>query len=656
MARSGASTRSLFSISNGASRRPSSVSSVRESIASPGTPFSISSADGSIPLLRPYHGFPCVWAYEAHARNALLCCSRETFARLRDDAALRLRQRAEDLAHDARLRRRAGLDVDALGEELRAECKRFRERIGEAERLLTEPLAVPSGVEGRELDGSARGSGTVSTGDEGERDDVEVKKRRAATGPASGEPNRYWIAAVDPPITFVHDFRGEVVDTLYNVGQTWTFSFGAWYYRQKRWFFNQHRWRRIYHLTQLENLAVSQELLMGVLNAVEQLTVYPAHDASLTDIEVAVVLLAAYRAALEPKSERSGSVDGFLLDCSRILRSLADDVAAEIPPAPGAVQSTSFFTYRDPPGMRFYAPVQQGRRYAPGTFDEHVLVAVLIRRGVISNLPGSSRLVSRDVAERMTGAAQDDLIALWTLRLFGHRFGSSVPVIVSEQHYLRSGLTALAALLLLWKVLNSESVFVAGRAGRFSLKDVFPDGLGIGDGDGSGSSGPSSSGVVGEEGFSARNVKNFEFLIERYVVPWYAREPGVTVSQLFPGLVLLAYCESHRAGWDLARRSVDQGISSSGGSSALHVQPSKVNPLLEYMMLQATAASERDVERLAAHDYALFHYENGLGRFLSTALPRHRVLAVGGQLFNVQSVYDCLYFFVLGFLPVINVT
>ncbi|AAF99167.1 pR77 [rat cytomegalovirus strain Maastricht] len=656
MARPGASTRSLFSISSGASRRPSSASSARESIASPGTPSSISSADGSIPPLRPYHVFPCVWAYEAHARNELLCCSRETFARLRDDAALRLRQRAEDLAHDARLRRRAGRDVEALGEELRAECKRFRERIGEAERLLAEPLAAPAGVEGGEADGAARGAGTAAAGDGGGRDDAEAGERRALPGPAAGERNRFWIAAVDPPITFVHDFRGEVVDTLYNVGQTWTFSFGAWYYRQKRWFFNQHRWRRTYRLTQLENLAVSQELLMGVLNAVEQLTVYPAHDAALTDLEVAVVLLAAYRAALEPRSERSGSVDGLLLDCSRTLRSLADDVAAEVPPAPGAAHATSFFAYRDPPGMRFYAPVQQGRRYAPGTFDEHVLVAVLIRRGVISSLPGSSRLVSRDVSERMTGTARDDLVALWTFRLFGHRFGGPAPVIVSEQHYLRSGLTALAALLLLWKVLNSESVFVAGRAGRFSLKDVFPEGLGAGDGEGGGPSASSPSGVVGEEGFSARNVKNFEFLIERYVVPWYAREPAVTVSQLFPGLLLLAYCESHRAGWDLARRSADPAGASGGGSSALHVQPSKVNPLLEYMMLQATAASDRDVERLAAHDYALFHCENGLGRFLSAALPRHRVLAVGGQLFNVQSVYDCLYFFVLGFLPVINVT
>lgn len=464
---------------------------------------------------------------------------------------------------------------------------------------------------------------------------------------------------MDPPITFVNDFRGEVVDTLYNVGQTWTFSFGSWYYRQKRWFFNQSRWRRVYHLTQIENLAVSQELLMGVLNAVEQITVYPAHDVGLSDLEVAVCILAAYRAALEPRADLSGSVEGFLVDCSRILKSLADDIVSAMPPSSGGSTATSssssFFVYRDPPGMKFYAPVHQGRRYAPGTFDEHILVAVLIRRGVIASLPGSSRLLSRDVSERMTGSAKDDLLALWTLRLFGQRFGTSVPVIVTEQHYLRSGLTALTALLLLWKVLNSESVFVAGRAGRFSLKDVFPDGIGAGDGDGADVS-VSSSSAVGEEGFSARTVKNFEFLIERYVVPWYSRDPTVTLSQLFPGLVLLAYCESHRGGWDLARRSVDSVDGTGSTSSALHVQPSRVNPLLDYMMLQSTASSDRDTERLAAHDYALFHCENGLSRFLSTTLPRHRVLAVGGQFFNVQSVYDCLYFFVLGFLPVINVT
>nr|WEG68799.1 DNA packaging tegument protein UL25 [Mastomys natalensis cytomegalovirus 1]WEG68935.1 DNA packaging tegument protein UL25 [Mastomys natalensis cytomegalovirus 1]WEG71163.1 DNA packaging tegument protein UL25 [Mastomys natalensis cytomegalovirus 1] len=572
--------------------------------------------------LRTFHGLPCVLAYEAHPENVLVC-PRDVLLKLRDESALRMRQRMDDMAHDTRLRRRAGEELEVLGEEVRAECKKFRDRIGEAEKLLAEPMAVFPDTAAVDKSGGVP---------EGSSDDaLHAVKRK------DGDGTRFWIAPNDPPISFVSDFRAELVDTMFNITQTWSFSFGSWYYRLKRWLFNQPRWRRVYRLTYIESMAVSQELLMGVLNAVEQVTVYPAHDNVLSDLEAAVCIMAAYQSALEPKSEMPTTVEGILLDSPRILKHLADDLTAEVPPKSG-----NSFGFKDEAGLRFYAPLKWGRRYSDGTFDEHALVAVLFRRGALSHLPGSTRVTMRETMERISGAAHDNLLMVWTLRLFGKRLGNLVPIFTMEQHYLRSGLTAVVSLLLLWKVLNSESVF-SGRAGKFSLKDIFPDGFG-----------GECINLENEEGFSGSYAKNYEFLIERYVVPWYERNSAVTMSQLWPGLMLLAYCESRRSGWDLNRRITDP--SDGSASAGLQVQSSRVNPLVDYMMLQTTAAAEKDADRLAAHDYALFHCENGLGRLLSYTLPKHRMLTLGTQFFNVQSIYDCIYFCVLGFLPVINVT
>ncbi|AFX83392.1 E77 [Murid betaherpesvirus 8] len=577
-------------------------------------------------LLKTFHDLPCIVAYEAHREN-VLACPREVLARLRDEGALRLRQRAEDLEHGARLRRRAGEDLDALEKDLRDECKRFRDRIGEAERLLVESMS-------NFQDGSGEDGGVRSNVASEEQQDDGIRANKGTVCRDDGSV--VWIVACDPPISFSEDFRGELVDTLFNVSQTWTFSFGSWYYRLKRWLYNQPRWRRVYRLTQIESLSVSQELLMGVLNATEQITVYPGHDAVLSDLEVAVCIMAAYQTALDPLSDMSASVEGVLRGCSRILRSMVDDLSAEV-----SVGVENAFSYRDPSGMRFYTPMSQGRKYAAGTFDENAIVSVLFRKGALSHLPGSSKVVSKDVMDRLSGVAHDDFLTLWALRLFGKRLGTVVPVITAEQHYLRSGITALLCLILLWKVLNSESVF-SGRQGKFSLKDVFPDAFG-----------ENKCASEIEEGFCGADIKNFEFMIERYVLPWYSRNPSVTISQLWPGLILLAYSESHRSGWDISRKVSD--ATESGVSAALHVQISKANPLVEYMMLQSNAAPDKDVERLAAHDYALFHCENGIGRLLSVTLPKHRVLVLGTQLFNLQTVYDVIYFFVLGFLPVINV-
>lgn len=556
----------------------------------------------------------------------VLVCPRDVLERLRSDGVLRLRQQREELSRDRILRRHVAEQFAALQSTLEVNCDRLRKKIG-----VTETLLTTYGI-----------SGDVELGDggsEGEEKDSEPAKRRRDASPTEGvrdhasgqaRKSRIGIAPNDPPISFVDDFRGEFVDTLFNETQSWTFSFGSWYYRLKRFLFVQGRWKRLYRISQIENLSVSQELLMGVINALERVTVYPSHDCVVSDLEAAVCLLAAYHAAVRPADETPMTVVEILRSSSKMLKVLSDDLSNEF----GSRVGTNLFSFNDPADMTFYAPVQGGRRYANKTFDRHVLVDVLFRRGVIQKLPGYSRCSERVVEERLSGSARDDLLSIWSRRVLGGRL-LEVPVFVYEQHYLRSGLVALEALIFLWKVLNSESVF-SPRNSRFSLRDVFP----------------TETSVSVETGFSGHGAKNFEYVVEQYVIPWYERDQGVTVSRLWPGLVLLAVTESSRSGWDVSQRDVSAGERDGG----VQVQSTKSHPVAEYMFSQASPASENGAERLRAHDAVLFHYENGLGRLLSVPLPKHRVLSLGAQLFNVADVYDCLYFFALGFLPVVSVT
>lgn len=140
--------------------------------------------------------------------------------------------------------------------------------------------------------------------------------------------------------------------------------------------------------------------------------------------------------------------------------------------------------------------------------------------------------------------------------------------------------------------------------------------------------------------------------MQYYIGPWYARDPAVTLSQLFPGLALLAVTESVRSGWDPSRREDSAGGGDGGG--AVLMQLSKSNPVADYMFAQSSK-QYGDLRRLEVHDALLFHYEHGLGRLLSVTLPRHRVSTLGSSLFNVNDIYELLYFLVLGFLPSVAV-
>lgn len=562
--------------------------------------------------------------FEPHVEN-VLNCPVHVLVRLRDEAAIELRRYRDDVNRDRVLRLHARDDLEMLGREIAAECGRLEERVDEVERALCEGVGEP-------------GECAVSTPFDNASDQPVPSEHRVASetvrSPSKG--GILSIAACDPPIAFEHDFRGELIDTVFGRAGAWTFSLGAWYYKLKRWLYVHPQWKKAYRISQVDSLSISRELLVAVVGAIENVTVYPTFDCVISDLEAGLCLLAAYRGSVAESSSEVeyGDFDSVIADLPRILRALADDLSNEIRSRGSTAPTANLYGFRDPPNLRYYIPVQNGRHYAPGTFDEHVLAGMFVRRGVVLRLGGHGGCVDAVVNERVTGQARGDPLLLWTRRFLHRRLGDAVPVLVHEQQYLRSGLTTVCALLLLWKVLNAESVF-GSRRGNFRLTDVLGDDY------------PRESET--EDDFVSGSVKNFEFLFERYVRPWYARDAAVTVSQLFPGLVLLCCADSVRSGWDLKSRSVPGG-SRDGTGAVIAVQSSRSDPVIEYMLSQLPGHRD-DMRRLEAHDAVLFHFENGLGRMLSLHLPRHRLMALAGSLFGVADAYEVLYFTVFGFLP-----
>ncbi|AFK83915.1 B77 [miniopterid betaherpesvirus 1] len=581
--------------------------------------------------LKTFYRLPVV-VYEPHAENVLQCPT-ETLYRIRDDAALVQRRYRDEVFADRVLRRHLGEEMRILDENVGEECGKLRDRVDEAEALLRGAPAVAVQTEDvRRLDVTPVAS--VDT-------PVIVREDPPV------EEQSFGIAQCDPKIRYSTDFRGEVIATMFGNAQTWTFSFGSWYYRLKRWLFVQPQWKRIYRLSQIDNFTISQELLTAVVSAVERVTVYPTFDCAMSDVEAAACILAAYDASLDrPERVNFESVHDVLLETPRIVRALSEDVNVELAKRAGG-PAANFFKYNDPPDMKFYAPSQNGRHYAPHTFDDHALVDVLLRRRVLVRLPGHRATGDASVSERVTGQAKDDLLFIWTRRLLSKKLnGVDVPVMVHEQQYLRSGLTAISSLLLLYRVVNAESVF-GKRRGSFSLVDILGTSLDRG-------------GVAcddrdyDEPGYVSQNVKNFEYLLVNYVMPWYRADPNVTVSQLFPGLVLICTADSARSGWDPGLRN-DTRQTASDDTRVIAVQSNKANPVADYMFLQSSRQGD-ETKRLQAHDLVQFHYENGLGRMLSVTLARHRLLTLATSLFNVNDVYEALYFFTFGFLPVMVVS
>ncbi|AEV80928.1 DNA packaging tegument protein UL25 [Saimiriine betaherpesvirus 4] len=590
---------------------------------------------GPVPVAVPVS---VVAAFEPHVDNVLWAPER-VLRRLRDATGIELRQRRDEAVIDRIKKRYLKEELRQFRDAVANQCLGLEGRLSEAEMLLRQqvtdlpvsssPRSSPVRIEGE----AAPSEGAVDLG--------KGQKTGAVTWAAFCHDDRHalhvGITQNDPTICFHRDFRGELIGTMFENSSTWTFSFGVWYYRLKRSLYTQPRWKRVFRLMQMESFSISQELLVATVGALENVTVYPAYDCALSDLEAAACLLAAYGHQVWEGRDAPDSVIGVLQNLPYILNRLSEEIHREMANWKESV-TTNFYSYQDSPDMRYYVPMSGGRRYASGTFGRHILVRIFTHRNVLQRLAGSEAQVSAVVQERISGQAVDEsTLTMWTRKLLSHRLGREVPIFLHEQQYLRSGLTCIETLLLLWKIVNSESVFVS-RKRRFSLTDIIGSDLG-------------APKATVDPGYTGSNVRNFEYLVEQYIIPWYQWDPTVTASQLFPGVVLLAITESVRSGWDPLQR---EDVKTMDGG-AITVQATKINPIADFMFAQSSKQYSA-LKRLELHDTLLFHYENGVGKVLSVSLPRHRVFCLGSSLFNVNDIYECIYFFVLGFLPAVAVT
>nr|APO39189.1 DNA packaging tegument protein UL25 [Human betaherpesvirus 6A] len=545
-----------------------------------------------------FYQYPITPILEGHVRNILICTEKDV-ERLQSQSSLRLREKIDQGHRDKLLRMRLKTELDALQKKMQKDSDVLNSHLKAIEDAL---LFTNDG-------------------------EVNVEtKADAQLIPKSPEKlekfNQVAITPLDPFIRFTDDFRGEMINTFFNNAHMWNFTFGSWFYKLKRVFYNEPGLRRAFKLTNVDSLTISKELLAVTVNALEQATVYPIFGSEMSDLEAALCILAAFYSTYENSQidERTTLVDVITL-LPVIFRLLGSEITALKNVSP----SGTYFGFNDPSCMKFFVPMRKGKHYAENTFGNHVLIKMLLGRGVMQKIPGEKISQNFDVEARLHGAIKNDVLVYWTYQLMRPKLGNNVPIFIHDQHYLRSGLVAIESLFLLWRILNSESLFNK-RVGKFLLTSVFPQLENV---------------DFAENNFEAGNIQNFEYLMHHYVVPMYNLQNDISISTLFPGLVAVCVNESVRLGWEHKCAGAP--------SDAVQVQ-SKENPFVEY--IRAQMEQQADVAILEKHDCILFHLENGLNITLSFTLPRQRLFAMASSLFNVNDTYDFIYFLVLGFLPI----
>lgn len=454
-------------------------------------------------------------------------------------------------------------------------------------------------------------------------DNISFKQHEIENIPnESKKNNQVGITQIDPYIEFINNFREEIINTFYNNAQMWNYTMGAWYYKIKRILYYEPILRKKLRITNVESLSISQDLLLAIIDATEKVTIYPMYDSTVSDFEAALCILAAfYSVFTENKMDEHTTIIDICKLLPTIFKSLTNELAIE-----KNISNKTQFIFNDPDDMKFFIPLHKGRHYSTKTFNNHVLIKIFIRKKIFQKIPGDQEAEESNIVKsQISGNMEDDRLLYWTYQLLRPKLHNNIPIFIHQQQYLRSGLTAIGTLYLIWKIVNSESVF-GKRSGKFYLSTIFPHMDKI---------------SINEPDFISKSIHNFEFLLENYIIPSFIHDPEITISKLFPGIVCLLVTESVRTGWNQNKKATN--------INTLHIQTIK-NPIIEYIISQFS--EDDDLTRLEKHDSALFHFENGLNLALSFTLPKQRILSIASSLFNVHDMYDLLYFLVFGFLPI----
>lgn len=427
------------------------------------------------------------------------------------------------------------------------------------------------------------------------------------------------ITQIDPILEYLDNFRSEFINTLYQDTVLKILSYGEWWYSIKKKVYDEERFRRKFRLQDIQSPVISRELLSSTVQILELVTVNPTVNVNFTDIQCAVCILCALKQALSPNSVIK-TFEEELLNVPMLLQLLL----TEIYTYNKSENVYGNYMFNDNPNIKLYTP-ERNKKYTNGTFDTNTLIKILYRAEALRRLPGD--LISLEAEASLPITLQPDFLFRVTAQLLGP-FPHRVPIFVQEQYYLRAGLLAIASLLYMSQILDSETVFAADQK-KFDIS-IFLH----------------TESKASEPAFEARNIKNFKFLWENYVVPTYKENSAVTTSSLFPGLVLLGIHAGILNNW------VEPGhVASRNKKGAVSLHFSRKQPVLTYLLVHNTAP-RRPVDTLIAHDEALFCFEYGINTLLNQNLLKINTMKICKRWFNVENIYELCYFFVLGFLPV----
>ncbi|AQS79191.1 DNA packaging tegument protein UL25 [Ateline alphaherpesvirus 1] len=463
-----------------------------------------------------------------------------------------------------------------------------------------------------------------------ETDAAAAAERRADEDAAAmetegGAPREVQIARNDPPLRYDANLPVDMLFMVYssrNAGAAGGVGFGSWYRTL------QDRAASDYpaagRTADLRDGRMSKTFMAAAVVSLQSCGRLYVGQRHYSALECAVLCLhLLYRAAGPKDGARPDTFEGALAG----VPAYAAVMAAAI--ADGGGRAAYRFREDKLPKAQFPAP--GGGRYERGALTKHAVVAALLAHGVLAAPPGD--VPGGATVDPGALAHQDDVNRAAAAFLGrGHNL-----FLWEDQTLLRATVNTITGLLVLQRLLHNGNVYADRLANRFQMGMLIPGAV---------PSGAIARGAAGGPDAAAvrSGDNNFEALVRGYVLPLYAADRAVELTQLFPGLAALCLDAQTGRPAHQSRRVVDV---SSGGRQVALVRLTA----LELGNRQRPEAA-RIGEVISAHDALALQFEQGLGILaqqprigLSSGDPKR----LGA--FNVDSDYDLLYFLCLGFIP-----
>ncbi|AFR32467.1 DNA packaging tegument protein UL25 [Leporid alphaherpesvirus 4] len=504
----------------------------------------------------------------------------------------------------------------ALAKNLPAEIGRRIEPVERQLQHMQEALAVLDAAETAREESSAETSGNGPPDAAG-----PASKPSKGRGDAAAEVQ---IVRNDPPLRYDTNLPVDLLHMVYagrGAGGSTGVVFGPWYRMiQDRVIADYPSTART---SDFRDGRMSRSFMTAAVLSLQSCGQLYVGQRQYSALECAVLCLyMLHRATEGSKAIVADSFDALLPRLPALLNSLAAAISSG--------GSRPIYRYRDDKLPAAQMSATAGR-YERGALSTHIVVATLLRAGVLPAAPGEVARGAATIAdpeERL----RDDGVNRAAAALLGR--GHNL-FLWEDQPLLRAAVNTITGLSVLHRLLFNSNVYSDRLENRLQLGMLIPGAV------------PAEAISKGASGADSGLVRsgdnNFEALCAAYVAPLYQANRGVELTQLFPGLS--AFCLDAQAsrGGPSTRRVLDI---SAGNRQAPLV---RLTALELTNRARSTGAAVGEV--LEAHDALALQYEQGL----AVLAQQSRGTMLGGakrqNAFNIGSDYDLLYFLCLGFIP-----